>query len=728
MSLLAYKTFILPALCCCMDASAEVMLIPLATNVESVVVKPSDAAHTAIDSSVGAAALPSRIEFKQSLPQAGKNVMTPESYIVVQEIKPVDSPSLPISPSSSSLATNVAPASAPTPVKKTIVFSKKKVLATKPASEPAPTQGGEKATSSVVSADQSFRQQRMVAFDAQQLKLSDYLKTGEKEKALSLMKEMYDEAVHFEDFGFLGSMGYLAMGLNDEDTALKAIRKAADLTEDDEFYEHLGNITIHFGHVDEAEAVLKKMDPKSDETTRLKLNIAVNKANTAYKQGNYAQAEKLLLEHEKDLDARGVELLAWTQYRYGKMEDAAKNFEKAYAAAPSQSNAQGMMYASHRLKRYDTLLSVAKAKPGPLVDLLPPDVRDSIAAGGKRFTVNKDGVLAVTTNDVAEVKPGISAKVNPNIREKRGTDGEGQLSQRGVVVTAGWQGENDNVTVQADVLRTDNKVDASTGQRFYSLWTHSEEGGLVYRLGAGRSLSGGVLDPAFVGEIGLASYTPDYGLSVRAFRRSVEDSVLSTSGSRSNVTGLQWGRVLETGVTLSGSYKLDDWSTESSLVVSSLSGVNVADNTKFEFYGRALYPIKSVPGLALGPEVFTNHFQRNLGYYDYGFGGYWSPEFSFRLGGLASYATNIEGLQLKILAGMGWGWETQSAADGNPLTGTSPGFYPATRSNGLSYLGQIDAVYPIDNRWNIGFNLGGQRSTAYTEWRAGIYLESFWGN
>lgn len=718
---------------CGIDVMADVVQTPLPTNVEALSTSVDNKIEPAVLSSgVNASVLPSNLETTQTLPSNEKQSLPILENVVEYGSAPtasvLSSPNNQSQLSSGEVSVKVKESY----VKDPSAFRKKKMstLSSNAGSNKpvAQDKGAPSAAVSGPTADQTFRQERMVAYDKKQVELSNYLKNGQKKEALRLMNEMWDEALHFEDFGLFGSMAYLAMEMEDEATALKAIRKAAELAEDDEFYEHWGNIEVHFKHIDAAENVLKKMNPKSDEAKGLTLNIAVNKANEAYQKGNYADAEKILLAHQKDLDERGLELLAWSQYRYGKLEDSANNFTKAYKMAPSKTNAQGMMFAFHRLKRYEALLEISRAKPGPLDDLLPLTSRESIAAGGKRFTVGADGQLVVASGEIIDVKPGVSVKINPNIRNKPGTDGEGRLNQRGVAMTAAWQGEADRVSVQADVVRTSNDIDESTGQRFYALWQHSEEDGLVYKLGLGRTLTGGVIEPAIVGEAGIGFYTSTYGLSGRVFRRSVEESLLSISGNHSSLSGLNWGRVLETGLTISGNYKLEGWNTESSLTASSLKGVNVADNKKIEFYGRALYPVDSVQGLAVGPEIFANHFQRNLSYYDYGFGGYWSPERSVRLGGLASYDTNIEGWQLKLLAGMGWGWETQAAADGNPITGANPGLYPASSTNGLVYLGQIDALYPIDKQWSIGFNLGGQKSTSYTEWRFGIYAESLWGD
>lgn len=550
---------------------------------------------------------------------------------------------------------------------------------------------------------------------------------GRDVDALRMMKEMWDEIVRLEDFGIMAAVTYTAMRLNDEKTAIMAARKAAELVDDDEFYEVLANVLIHFNRIGEVQDVLKKMDPKSPERKRVLANLAVNKAKVAFDQGNFSEAEQALLEQYASLDEGGLELLGWTQYRLGKLEDAVQQFSAAYAKKPTSSSAQGLAFSLHRLKRYEELLEKASARPSPLAELLSPEVKEAIKAGGKRLSIGPDGRLAVAASPSSEdEKPGVTVRVDPKFRDKRGVPGEGVFHQRGMLTSLAWQGEKDQAVLDIEHQKADDEEQEFTGQRYYLSWTHRfEEDGYVFRMGAGRSYSGGVVEPTWHGHIGLARYTPDWGLEVRQFRRSNEESLLSLAGTLDTLRR-PWGRVVETGLTLSGSRRLGDWSAIASLTAASLTGENVADNKKYELYSRALRPITSIPGLSLGPELILSHYQRNLSAFEFGHGGYFSPDRFVQPGAIAQYKTRLDKLELNLQTGIGYNWNWQDAAPGNPLTGAEPDKYPASSGKGVVYKVLVDGTWPLTPQWRIGFTLGAQESASYSDRRMGLYVKGFY--
>ncbi len=550
---------------------------------------------------------------------------------------------------------------------------------------------------------------------------------GRYEESSRILKGAWEDIVSYGDVGMMALLGFSAMRTNDEETALRVLKEAADLTEDDEFYKAQADALLYFHHADEAEQVLNKMSP-SPERDQLLATLAIAQAQTAYESGRYADAETLLKSRQAQLDPGGLELLGWIQYRLGKLDDAAQSFATAYRAHPSQGSAQGLSFTLHRLQRYDTLLTIAAEKPGPLDELLPTDVRTRIADGGRRFGVDANGRLNVAASTGSGPEPGLSVRVEPKMRDKYGNPGEGKLLQRGVEARIGWEGERDSLSLNVERQRADNRMDSATGERFYGLWRHRDEQGFEYRFGLGRTLSGGAVDPAFTGEIGAAYHTPDWGLGLRAFRRGNEESLLALSGHLDPTNGLRWGRVMETGLTLDGRHRIGSWQALGALTAASVTGQNVADNRKLEFYGQALHPVPSLDSLQLGPEVYASAFEKNLSAFEPGHGGYFSPKSFVKLGALARYEAHLGELDLSAQAGLGWGWSRQDAAPGNPLTGAEPEKYAASRSNGVAYHGQVDARWSLNSHWQLGFNAGGQKSPDYTDWRAGLYALRRWND
>lgn len=567
---------------------------------------------------------------------------------------------------------------------------------------------------------------RLKKYDQAMNAIAAASKEERHEDALRMMKDIWDEAVRLEDFGTMGAMAYTAMRLNDEKTAIMAARKAAELVEDDEFYEILGNVLLRFDKLDEVEKLLKTMGPKSAETKRIKASYNVRKAKVVFDQGNYAEAERLLLENRATLPDSGVELLAWTQYRLGKLEEAAKAFGEVYDKNPGPSNAQGYAFSMHRLNKHDALLAKAEAKPGPLKELLSPEVQAAIKQGGQRFSIGPDGRIAVAhaPPTAEDEKPGVTVRVEPKFREKRGNPGEGIFHQRGVLTSVAWQGERDRFSLDAEHQKGDDEEQSFTGQRYYLSWTHRfEEDGYVFRMGGGQTYSGGVIEPTWLGHIGLARYTPDWGLDARLFRRSNEETMLSLAGTLDPLRR-PWGRVTETGLALSGTTLLGDWKIMGYATRSQLEGHDVPKNDKVEFYINALKPIAAVQGLRLGPEFKIDHFDKALNQFDYGHGGYFSPKLYIRVGPMFTYETKVGALDLRAEGGYSLRWNWDHAAPGNPLTGAEPDKYPASSGTGHVWLGTIAGDYSLAPNWKIGFKLGGMTAPEYTDYYGSVYLQT----
>jgi len=545
-----------------------------------------------------------------------------------------------------------------------------------------------------------------------------------KEDVYNLIKGAWDTVVKMQDFGVMARMAYTAAALEKEEDAIMAARTAAEMTEDDEFYVLEANMYMRFKRMNDVEAVLKKMDPKGADYKRVLLGMTLTTANDAFKQGKYGEAEKILLEKRDTLDAGGLELLGWTQYRMGKIEEAANQFATAYAKTPRRSNAQGLVFSLHRIKRYDELLSKTGDKPGPIDEFITPEVREAIKAGEARFSVNSTGKLAIASGSGGGgLAPGYTVRIEPTYRDKKGTPGEGQLKHSGVQTSVTWKGDKDVLSMEVTGQSQNDGVVQTTRNSIYGLWERSTEAGLSYRLGLGQSSSGGLLPSAPIGETGVSYYMPEWGGSVRLFRRTSDDSTLSISGKLDPATGLTWGRIVQTGLSLSGYVNLGEWHTIYSLTSAELTGVNVADNHKLEFYGRALHPIAQVAGLSLGTAFIASKYDRNLSGYELGHGGYYSPKQSTQLSAVASYDFKVRSVEMNLLSSAGYSKSSQASEAGNPLTGENPDAYKESSGGGLIYSATLSGTVPITSKWAFGFSLGAQQSDTYEDRKMGIFAE-----
>ncbi|MBB5015710.1 cellulose synthase subunit BcsC-related outer membrane protein [Rehaibacterium terrae] len=556
----------------------------------------------------------------------------------------------------------------------------------------------------------------ITAFDAQ-----DYAQSAEI--LIGLWPRIQDQA----DVGMMVLLGYAAMHSNRETLAIEAMTKAAELTGDDEILQSLADVLHHFERYEDASAVIARITPSPDRDARL-AELAMIRAERARQTGDHGTAHALLLANEEILPPAGLEQLGWQLYERGQAEQAAARFEAAYRQAPSESRAQGLVFSLHSLNDHARLLTIVEETEGPLDQLIDENVRNRIAAGHHHFSVDSQARLEAVSTLAGGTPPGMSLRLGPEIRKKRGTPGEGKLSQRGLMLEANWQDAANDLHLEIEHQRADNHVERATGQRVYGLWRHRLESGLQTRLGLGRTLSGGAVGPALIGEVGLEYQQADHGGGLRLFRGGNEESLLALAGQRDPTTGASWGRVLETGVQLDGRLNPGEWEVIGSLTFSTLSGEQVADNRKVELYAHALHPVASVNGLRLGPELYSARFRHNLGFFEPGHGGYFSPSFHLKPGLLADYNQRIgERVDIEARAGLGWAWNRQAAADGNPLRGEEPGKYAASRDNGIAYHGRIQATWEITPHWQAGLHAGGQKSPEYTDWQGGVFLQWRWG-
>ncbi|WP_431272305.1 cellulose synthase subunit BcsC-related outer membrane protein [Dankookia sp. P2] len=146
-------------------------------------------------------------------------------------------------------------------------------------------------------------------------------------------------------------------------------------------------------------------------------------------------------------------------------------------------------------------------------------------------------------------------------------------------------------------------------------------------------------------------------LRVTGLRRPVTESVLSYAGQRDPGTGRQWGGVMRTGARAQLEYAVNDrFGIYGGGGWQSLRGENVAANEMVEAGGGLYYAAIRTPEetLSVGPDLRYFHYNRNLGSFSYGQGGYFSPQ-SQVIGTLgADWKRQWGDLTARVQATLGW--------------------------------------------------------------------------
>ncbi|WP_277624193.1 cellulose synthase subunit BcsC-related outer membrane protein [Undibacterium sp. TS12] len=131
-----------------------------------------------------------------------------------------------------------------------------------------------------------------------------------------------------------------------------------------------------------------------------------------------------------------------------------------------------------------------------------------------------------------------------------------------------------------------------------------------------------------VGGLRWSGQSDGAGLGVEIARRSVTDSYLSYAGAKDSLYGLTWGGVTKTGGKLDTSYDGEDGGVYASLGYYSLTGKNVAKNTMAEFGAGAYWRAYKTNDFSFttGLGLTSFFYNKNLRYFSYGHGGYFSPK------------------------------------------------------------------------------------------------------
>lgn len=242
--------------------------------------------------------------------------------------------------------------------------------------------------------------------------------------------------------------------------------------------------------------------------------------------------------------------------------------------------------------------------------------------------------------------------------------------------------------------------------------------------------------------VGGLQWSPKIGdytrLRATVERRSVTDSLLSYVGATDKISGKKWGAVTKNGGSLNLSYDDGDAGVYAEAGYYSYQGDNVASNNGLNSsVGMYIRPYRyDDRELKAGVNVSYINFSKNLSYFSYGQGGYFSPQdyvsvsfpieyrqnyndWSYTLSGAAGYQSYSQDRsayfpnnpelqsQLEQLVQQGYGKEA---------------FYAAKSESGVGYNFRADGNYKLNQNMLIGGQVGYDTFGSYSESTALIYF------
>nr|WP_240472582.1 cellulose synthase complex outer membrane protein BcsC [Pectobacterium brasiliense] len=236
--------------------------------------------------------------------------------------------------------------------------------------------------------------------------------------------------------------------------------------------------------------------------------------------------------------------------------------------------------------------------------------------------------------------------------------------------------------------------------------------------------------------VGGASYSGDWrqiGWTATASRRPISSSLLAFGGTKDPGTGITWGGVRATGVSLGLSYDRGEahgvWSDFS---VHQITGKNVADNDRARAMAGYYYKLINEDNrrVTVGLNSMWWRYQKDLSGYSLGQGGYYSPQQYFSLGVPVNYRQRTENWSWELGGSLSWSRSSTKDQRRYPLTGLlgnaaitdRDAIEQGSSSSGFGYTARALVERRLSSHWTLGVGIDIQQAKDYTPSHGLIYL------
>nr|WP_310616542.1 cellulose synthase subunit BcsC-related outer membrane protein [Pantoea cypripedii] len=227
-------------------------------------------------------------------------------------------------------------------------------------------------------------------------------------------------------------------------------------------------------------------------------------------------------------------------------------------------------------------------------------------------------------------------------------------------------------------------------------------------------------------------------------RRAVTDSLLSYVGAEDTATGKKWGQVTKNGGNALLSYDNGDAGFYVGGGAYSYLGENVASNNSVQATaGAYVRPFHyDDRELKVGMSLSWMDFSKNLSYFSYGQGGYFSPQNYASISFPIDFSRKFDDLKVNIGGSIGYQSysqdrsayfpndptlqaELQALADAGDVKSA---YYDGDSKNGIGYNLHAGADYKINRDLTVGGQLGYDTFGDYNETTANLYFRYMFGD
>ncbi|MFM0429517.1 cellulose synthase subunit BcsC-related outer membrane protein [Paraburkholderia aspalathi] len=343
-----------------------------------------------------------------------------------------------------------------------------------------------------------------------------------------------------------------------------------------------------------------------------------------------------------------------------------------------------------------------------LTDIEAP-IQGRIKAGNGHIVVTATavtldaGTAAGSLSTLARFGSGLSNSTSATAAVA-GTNTYGSQTANGVGLSLGYEGRNLNGDIGVTPLGFPEK---------------NIVGGLQY--------NGGITDKV------------SYSLAVA--RRAVTDSLLSYAGARDSGSGLEWGGVTSFGGLASLAWDDGTNGLYVNAAYQNYHGYHVASNNAVKggggIYTRVYKDADQT--LTVGVNTTLMTYNKNLSYFTYGQGGYFSPQQYMILNLPVEWTGRNGQFTYDVKGSIGVQHYRQDASDYFPLDGTlqtnaaaeaktlgsnldSGAQYPGQSKTGVSYSLSAVGEYQLAPQLAFGATASLGNAYEYREWLAAVYL------
>lgn len=249
---------------------------------------------------------------------------------------------------------------------------------------------------------------------------------------------------------------------------------------------------------------------------------------------------------------------------------------------------------------------------------------------------------------------------------------------------------------------------------------------------------------SLVGGVQWAPKLTDFTtLRVTAERRAVTDSILSYVGTKDTYSGKEWGQVTKNGGSVNLSYDDGDAGFYAEAGYYSYLGNNVKSNKSVNANaGLYVRPFRyDDRELKTGINVGYMDFDKNLSYYSFGQGGYFSPQNYVSVSFPVEYTQKYDDWDLKLSGAVGYQSYSQDKSayfPNNPDLQkqleelVDAGFgtessYAGKTENGIGWNAGVGGNYHLNKSMQIGGQVGYDTFGDYNESKAQVYFRYLMG-